>query len=323
MKLNKTEAKVLAYVTDNRERISLTKLAERLNIKKSNASRYVKKLESYRLITASKIGRAKEIRGSHHLFLSFSKAREKLPQIRLEDLLTGKMPHFLAYLHWYVRKRLNERKPVIFRIKDIDLPAITTKRLLMRLSGLGIAYQPSKGAHSTRKEAYEALRFCAEMLTGIYVAEAEVELKGIVGIRISFENPERAECIFITEKENNPKNYWPTAYTTLDKYGVKLISAGKYYYANVKPEIADIAIHMLALGSDVRSLMYVSALLIKNRFDYRHLTRKENKFGVSDALISALIRFVETRGREAAEGFPSWQEVEAVTGQQAGVNMHG
>jgi DNA-binding transcriptional ArsR family regulator len=314
MKLNKNDVKMMAFLLSKREKITLGKLAEQLGMKKSNASRYVKKLEKYKLVTVSKIGRTKEINGSYTHFLSFSKVKEGLPHIKLEDLLTGRMPHFLAYLYWYVRKQLNERKSVKFQVKDIDLPAITTKRLLRKMRSLGMAYQPSKGEYSTRKEAYEALRFCSDILTESYVAEAEEELRGMIGIRISFENPKAAECIFITETENFPKSYWPTAYTALDEYGVKLITAGRFYYTNVRPRVIDIAIHLLALDRDARSISYVCALLIKNPVGHNKILRKESRFGIPDKFLSNLIEFIETKGQKSFEGFPTWQEIEATIG---------
>jgi hypothetical protein len=312
MKLNKTELKVLAFLLRQREKVTLGQLADNLGIKKSNASVYVKKLEKYRLVTVSKTGRTKQISGSYAHFLGFSRVREKLPHLKLEDILGGKMPYFLAYLDWLVKKLIAERKPVEFRIKDIGLPAITTRRILAKLSSLGIVYSPSKGWYSARKEAGETLTFCSEILTGIYVAEAEGELKGITDIRISFENPEKAECIFITDRKNSPKTYRPTAYTALGGYGIKLISAGRYYYTNIRPEITDVVIHMLAVYNDARSVMYVCALLLKHPFEYRRLFGKENRFGISDGFISDLIGFIETKGRKIPEGFPSWEEVESM-----------
>jgi hypothetical protein len=312
MKLNRSELKVLASLLEQRETVTLGQLASRLGMKKSNASIYVKKLEKYRLITVSKIGRTKQISGSYAHFLGFSKVREKLPHLRLEDILSGKTPYFLAYLDCLVKKRIAQGESAEFRIKDIGLPAITTRRMLARLSSLGILHSPSKGRYSARKEAGEALRFCSEMLTGIYVAEAEGELHEILEVRISFENLEKAECVFITGKENSPKSYWPTAYTALDGYGIKLIGSGRYYYTNVKPKMTDIAIHLLAVYRDARSIMYVCALLITHPFGYRKLFDKVNRFGISDGFISDLIGFIETKGRKIPEGFPSWDEVESM-----------
>jgi hypothetical protein len=312
MKLNKTELKVLAFLIGQREKVTLGQLAGELGMKKSNASIYVKKLEKYGLATVSKTGRTKQISGSYAHFPGFSKVRKNLPHLRLEDILSGKMPYFLAYLDGLPRKPPAEPKQVDFGIKDIRLPAITTRRLLAKLSSLGMVYSPSKGRYSVRKEAEEALRFCSEILTGIYMAEAEAELKEIADIRISFEKPEKAECIFITDKGNSPKNYWPTAYTALGGYGIKLIGSGRYYYTNIKPEITDVVIHMLAAYKDARSIMYVCALMIKQPFEYRRLLRKENRFGISDAFILGLIEFIKTKGRKSPEGFPAWDELESM-----------
>lgn len=312
MNLSKTDAKVLAFLIEHRERITLTELAKQLNIKKNNLGIYIKKLEKYRLITVSRVGRTKQVSGSYTHFLGFSKVKEKLPNLRLEDILTGKISNILAYLQWYVATRFYQKKSIYFRISDIKLPGITTRRILKKLSSLGIVYQPSKSWYSTRKESKEALRFCSEILTEIYVAEAEYELNGIIGTRISFDNPENAECIFITEKENTPTSYWPTAYSILSRYGIRLIGAGRYYYSNIKPKIIDVAIHMLAVYNDTRSIMYVCALLIKHPFDYHKLLKKGNQFGISDKFISNLIEFIETKGQKSQAGFPSWDEVDSM-----------
>src|SRR5208283_3830721 len=224
-------------------------------------------------------------------------------------LLTGKTPYFLSYIDWLTKKRLNERGTADFGIKDINLPEITTRRILAKMSSLGVIYSPSKGRYSIRAEAEEAFRFCREMLTGIYAAEAEKELSGIFGIRISFETPEKAECVFITQKESTPKNYWPTAYTALSAYGIKLIGRGSYYYTNIKPKIADIIIHMLAVYTDARTIMYVCVLLAKYPDEFHNLYKKKNRFGISDEFISDLMDFIETKGQRTPDRFPSWEEV--------------
>ena len=323
MKLNRAEVRIYSILLDSRRRHTLTQLAKIANMKKSNTSRYVKKLKKFGLLNLSKVGRKLEIYASHTHFLNFSKVKEQLSHLKIEDLLIGKMPHFLAYLHWYVRKQLNQRKSVVFNISDIHLPAITTRRLLNKLSSIGIVYRPSNGCYSTRKEAREAMRFCNDILTEMYFAESEHELKGILRMLISFENPEKAECVFITETKITSKNYWPTAYTPLHEFGVQLISDGKYYYTNIKPKLVDIIIHILALdrssdlvtpisAADARTIMYVAVLLLKNKFEYKKLLKKENKFGISDAFLMALIEFVTSKGTKTYERFPTWSEVEGV-----------
>ncbi|VVC03399.1 Uncharacterised protein [Candidatus Bilamarchaeum dharawalense] len=309
MKLNKSELKILAFLTGTQETFTLGELASKLNIKKSNASSQLKKLEKFHLINSFRSGRVKQIQGSNTLFIAFSKVKETLPHIKLDDLLIGRIPYLLAYFYDTRSKRTSEFE---FKISEIDLPNITSARLLAKLRGLGLIYQKSRGLYSIRKETYEALRFCAQTLTQMSMAEAEAELKGITDIRISFERASMPEGIFTTAIENSPKHYWPTAYTAMAKYGVPLISSGKYYYTNIKPKLGDIIIHLLALDRDARTIQYICVLMIKNSFEYRWLYKKESRFGTSDRFISELLEFIETKGQDSPSGFPSWGEVESM-----------
>jgi len=309
MKLNKSELRILAFLTNTTDTFTLSELINKLNIKKSNASSQLKKLEKYHLISSFKSGRVKQIQGSNTLFIAFSNVKETLPHIKLDELLIGKIPYLLAYFYDTRSKRTEQLE---FKISEIDLPGITSTRLLAKLRGLGLIYQKSRGLYSIRKEAHEALRFCAQTLTQMYVAEAERELKGITGIRISFERASMPEGIFTTAIDNSTKHYWPTAYTAMAKYGVPLISSGRCYYTNIKPKLVDIIIHLLALDRDARTIQYTCVLMIKNQFRYGDLYKKESRFGTSDRFISELLEFIETKGQNSPSGFPTWGEVESM-----------
>lgn len=120
------------------------------------------------------------------------------------------------------------------------------------------------------------------------------------------------EAVYTTENELKSKKYRPTAFSAFDRYGIHLISAGKFYYTNIKPGIADVVIHTLALSRDARNISYVCALMLKNRFKSRRLLRKEQLFGLGKDFINDIIRFMETKGTVTPAGFPSWKDVEGI-----------
>lgn len=303
---------MLARLIEERRVSTFGELARALGMQKSNITRYIKELEQYRLVSVSKKGRVKEVFAQYGHFTEFVQARENLPHIRLEDVLAGKMLFLLAHLQYMKYWRASWRKKQTFRVRDITLSPVTTKRLLVKLRQLGVVHMVSRGNYVVRAEANSLLWFCGNFLTELCAAKAETELKGLEKIYVSFANANEPEVICVTNVPSAPKNYWPTAYSVLHDYGISIISAGKYYYSNHIPAIVDVIIHILALGKDARSVMYGAALMVKNPFDYnvlRNKVKKEYCFNISEKFMENLLAFVESRGRLRAKGFPEWGEV--------------
>jgi len=298
MKLNKREIEILEFLMQKKPQTK--EIAKALKIKKSNLANYIGKLEYYGLVTITKENKKRIIILNDSISFGFLNILNDFPSLGLRDIFTGKMPFLLSFI--LTKKR--------FRLKDIDLPIMTAKRLLKKLRNLGLVYMPIKGIYELKEEAYPVADFCRDILMHMYIAEAKHELKGIFTAKFSFNSSTELEAVFGTTEENHPKSYWPTAYTVFSKYGISLMLAGKYYYSNKKPKIDDIIIHTLALGRDTRTILYVSALVIKNKFDYGKLLKKRQRFDISEEFIRNLIDFVQSK--RTYKGFPSWKEVEEV-----------
>ncbi|MEW5997083.1 MAG: helix-turn-helix domain-containing protein [Candidatus Micrarchaeota archaeon] len=297
MNLTRREAEILDYLMG--KKANFRDAARALGIKKPNFSNYIKKLGRYRMVSVFRKGRLKELSLEYGLRSGFFGAKKKLPHIRLSHLLAGITPFLLSFIK--TRRR--------FRISDLDIPLISAKRQLKQLRNLGIVFMPFRGIYELREEALPAAEFCRNIIMQMHAAEAEQELKTINQAFFSFDSAEELEVVFVTDQDTRPKHYWPTAYSVFHNYGIQLILAGKYYHANIKPKLEDVIIHTLAVSRDARSIMYVAALMLKNKFDYNKLLRKKQRFDLPEEFIKNLIGFVESKGKKTFEGFPSWEEV--------------
>ncbi|MCX6768291.1 MAG: hypothetical protein NTY83_00370 [Candidatus Micrarchaeota archaeon] len=310
MLLKKNECTILSILLNQKKAITAGELAANTGIQKSNLSAYIQNLSQYRLILVSKQGRIKAITAQYGHFVEFSRLRNIFPNLKIEDILVGRMPLLLAFLHRYSKTVYGKKSS--FTIKDIDLPPITSSRLLKKLSSLGLVYSISRGHYVLRSGAYAVTWFCTNILSEIYSGMAENDLQGIERMLVSFSSANGPELIFVTTCPNSSEKYWPTAYTVLSDYGVKIISAGRYYYSNIRPEIADVVMHILAIGTDARNIAFAAALMSRNQFVYTSLLSKKNRFTIHTNFINSLINFVETKGKFRPDGFPNWEEVEAV-----------
>ncbi len=300
MKLTRREAEILDFLLG--KSASTAELASTLRIKKPNLSRYLKKLASYGLIEINKERRSRII--SPHAIISsgFAAARPDFPSLKLADILTGRMPYLLSFI-W------NKKK---FILSDIDLSPISSKRLLKRLRSIGLIYMAKRGRYELRVEAFPVAVFCLRYLSYIHIRAASLEIGSPVVFQPSLDSAKDIEAIYTTQNEASSKKYLPTAFSAFDRYGIHLISAGKSYYTNIKPGIADMVIHTLALSRDARSISYVSGLMLKNSFNPTRLLKKRQLFGLGRDFIKELIKFMETEGRSMPAGFPSWKEVEGI-----------
>ncbi|MFA6530979.1 MAG: hypothetical protein WCT31_04570 [Candidatus Micrarchaeia archaeon] len=301
MELNRRELEVLELVLTKKE--NLTNIASALKIKKSNLSRYVKKLENCWLITEWQKGRTKIIKAESPVEFGFSQIKGEFPALKLTDILIGKTPFFLSFL-----KRKEQ-----FRIADLDLPVASAKRVLTKLRNLGILNMPKRGSYGVRKEAGDIIDFTRNTLLRAYAMEGKLKFDASpMRIMGSFNSCKDIEVVIEVNRGKKAHGYWPTAYSVFHGYGVKLIMAGKFYYTNFEPELEDILIHALVISNDTRSIAYVAALMTKNKIDYKKLLGKKQKFGISEEFLKNLIEFVKTKGKKTFERFPSWEEVEGV-----------
>ena len=307
MKLTKKDAELLDYLAKHGffgvptvPQPTIKEVAIALSIRKSNLTNRVKKLEKLHLIAVERKGRSKQLWLNYSIRLAFFKTTLKFP-FAFKDILSGRTPFLLASM-----------KKQGVRIKNLGIPAISAKRMLSMLSKLGIIFKPSRGIYRLRDAAFPIADFCRTILTQIHVAEAEDEMPSITNAVVSFDGAQDVEAIFVAEQESEPVHYWPTSYSVFHEHGIRLISAGKYYYSSIKPDLRDVVIHTLALGRDTRSIAYISALMIKNNFDCKSLLGKRQRFNLPVLFIKNLIAFAESKGKKAFQEFPNWGEVEAI-----------
>lgn len=316
MKLSATDVRVLEALFSSSGGERMGALASRLGLQETNLGRHVGKLARLRFATVVREGRAKKVSAQRAHIAEFAELRHGLPSLRLSDILVGKLPFILAFLARFARKD-RFGPAATFRARDINLPGRVSSGLISRLSSSGLVYTVSKGRHAVRPAAFPVTRYCASLISQAFLAEAEAELHGVEGIRVAFENVREPELVIIAGAENSSKKYFPTAFSAMHSFGVRVIGKGKFYYSNIKPVVADVVLHTLALGSDSRGIMFAAAVMVNSPFKYRELHKKDYYYGLQPELLENLVRFVESKGTSTAPGFPEWGEVMGVLDGQA------
>lgn len=166
-----------------------------------------------------------------------------------------------------------------------------------------------KGSYELRKEFNFLSAYCQGFLTIVHAHEANNKLGKIISVKLSFDSCKQTEGVFINEKQTNSNEYYLTGLSVFHEYGIQLVLSNKTYYSNIKPKIQDIIIHALAINQDIRTITYVIALMLKNKFKHDSLLQKKQKFNLPEEFIKNIIEFTETKGTKKPEAFPSWNEV--------------
>lgn len=300
MKLTRREAEVLDAVAA--ENTTPKQIALALGVKRTNLSKYVRKLKRFGLITIGKNGRAQKLELDKSLGLGLAAIRADFPQLRLQDMLAGYAPFLLAFI----------QNKETFGVSDIDLPVPTAKRILAKLRNLGLVSMPKKGAYRLRDQAGEAAGFCRNMLKLMHLAEAKEEI-GFLDYGIySFDSAREVGAIFVARQEAEPKHYWPTFLGVAHEYGLQLLPAGRFYYASKRPDIGDVIIHTLAAQKNIRGIIYASAIALKTKYNVRKLIGKRQTFGLGREYIEGFAEFIESGGKKPFGGLDSFDELRSV-----------
>ncbi|MBI5159662.1 hypothetical protein HY992_06085 [Candidatus Micrarchaeota archaeon] len=267
-----------------------------------NLTGYVRKLEKYGLVSVVRKGRSKEVALSSAVGFGFYLVRKDFPQLKLADILVG----YNQFLLSFIKSRDS------FKLKELDLPAPTAKRLLARLRSLGLVSMPKKGMYRLRKEAEPVADFCRQTIRLACSEEAVAELSHIDHAIFSFDSAKELEAIFVTPGQAKPRHYWPTFYGITHEYGLQLLPSGKYYYANKKPDLGDLIIHTLAIQKNTRGIVYAAFLALKNKYNVKLLLNKRQTFGVGKDYIVGFVNFIESRGKTPFGGLASLEELRSV-----------
>ncbi len=300
MRLSTREAQVLDCLVERKA--FMKEIASALKVMEPNLTGYVRKLEKYGLVNAVRKGRSKEIALSSAIGFGFYLVRKEFSQIKLAEIFVGYTPFLLSFI----------KSRDSFRLKELDLPTPTAKRLLARLRSLGLVSMPKKGVYRLRKEAEPLADFCRQMLRLAYSEEAAAELGHLDYAIFSFESAKELEAIFVTSKQAKSRHYWPTFYEIAHEHGLQLLPSGKYYYASKKPELGDLIIHTLAIQKNARGIVYAAFLALKNNYRVRRLLKKKQAFELGKEYLKGFVKFVETKGKTPFGGLTSLEELRSV-----------
>jgi Mn-dependent DtxR family transcriptional regulator len=300
--LNRSEVRVFEILLQHNGSITSAEICKKLNMQKSNLSIYLRELAGVKLISISRAGKRNAFSVHSMLLTEFTNSKRDLTHLKMEDILTGASPFFLAFM----------RTKRSASVSDLDIPPASANRMISKMVRLGIIYSSSKGTYSLRGEASRIAWFCSNFLSQLAILNSGFDAKSILQFRVSFESIKKPELVVMASGKSLSGKYWPTAYSVLADYGIKLVSAERLYFCSFKPDIQDVVIHMLAFGRDYRSVAYAAALMSKNKFDFNLLLKARYKFDVTQKFLENLVDFVNSKGSRAEDGFPSWKDVEEV-----------
>lgn len=296
MKLSRREAQVLDALYG--KSIPMGQLAKEMGIAPANLSNYAKKLAECGLVRVERNGTEKWLSIDWLVEWGLQGARKNFPELKMADVLAGRAPFAISFAQ--------ERGE--FGANGLGIPQISAKLLLAKLRKMGILFMPRRGVYRLRKEAGDVAAFCQNVLMRIEGSQAKKEIEGIDMALYSFGSAEGIGAVYRTEKAAKPAHFWPTAYSAMEKFGVKPMLAGKYYYCNFKQDLGDIALHTLAVSQNERGAAFAAALVARNGYDAKKLLKKRHRF-VSAEYLGRFVEFVESRGEKASEGMPQKGEV--------------
>lgn len=308
MKISKKEAEVLEFLMQQGESTQ-SELASRLKIKKSNLSNYIRNLSDFGLVDIRKAGRNNRLKLSQIFFSEYNKLGNPSLERVVYRAIIGQKPYLLSY---FQGKK--------FTIKDMLMPPATAKRTLAKLRNLGVVFMEKNGVYIIRQEMEQLSRFCRNILYAMHLEQANKTFRITSSFFVS-QAPTEWAVLLVTRKTIQTKEYFPTAYNLFSRYGLRLILTERQYYTNIKPKIEEVIIHALVLSAgalpqrmlDTRGILYVCALIIKNRVGYEKLAKTKHKFGLTDESLRNILDFINSKGEKTFPGFPSWKEVEEVS----------
>ena len=300
MKLTNRETQVLDCLVE--KKATLKEIAKALKMKAPNLTRLAKRLGRFGMISITRSGRSKVVSLDPSTWFGLSTIKSDFPQLRLSDIFTGYTPFLLTFI----------KTKESFTLKDLDLPPATSKRILAKLRRLGIVSMPKKGVYRIRSEAEQVAGFCRNVFMQAYSAEAKEEIEFLDHGIYSFDSAKCFGAVFIAYREASPKHYWPTAFSVAHEYGLQLLSSGRYYYSNAKPDLGDIIVHTLAVEKNIHGIIYASYLALKNKYNARRLLNKKQTFGLGKEYISGFVEFMESRGKKPFAGLTGFGELRSL-----------
>lgn len=300
MRLTKREAQVLDYVSG--DNASFKEVGNALGVRAPNLSRYMHRLARFGFVYVENDGRSKVVSLDPAILVIFYPLKGGFPQLKLSEVLAGDTPFFLTFI----------REKESFRLRDLDLPPATSKRILARLRHLGLVSMPKKGVYRLRDEARAVADFCKNALMLAHLNEAREEIRSLTGGIFSFDSAREFSAVFTTYREASPEHYWPTALSVAHEYGLQLLPSGRFFYSNVKPDLGDVIVHTLAIEKNARGVIYAAYLALKNGYDMKLLLKKRQTFGLGREYIKGFAEFIESRGGKPFAGLTGLDELRSL-----------
>ncbi len=297
LKFSRREAQVLDALLERPHGVS--GLADAMGIKKSNLSRYLKKLEYCGAVVFRKKGTAKEFSIAPGIRARYSEVRRLFPTLRLGDVLAGYRPSALAFLGG----------KQVFRLADLGLPSASAKRLLSVFRRMGLVWMPKKGEYWLRAEARAVSGFCRDFLVFAYFERGRRDLGALDVVVLGLESARGPDVLFMSRRKVAVPGYWLTGLSAAGVYGLPLVLANRWYYCNFKPSLGDVVLGILSMLADSRNVAYAAALVVKNRLDPHLLLESKRRYSLTPELIRGFVDFVESRGRIPFAGLDSFDEV--------------
>jgi predicted transcriptional regulator len=299
MQLNQTHIKILDLLVKNPYK-SISALAHDLNLSISRTHFSVQELNDLGLIDLVRNGKSVEVNlaTTNHAMV-YKKIKTKRPHINLEYIFTGQKINIITQL-LRAPQNLNELA------YNLNVSSRTILRNVARLRELGIIRFENR-LYLVNSNQTDIFDFVKYFLSYINMRSTK-DIGTVIWEHLD-------EFIIESSPDIEKTGFYLTGYRALTGYGLQLLTTSErhYFYSTYIKELRleDICLHILALNLQFnRDIIFISIVILKNQdaWDWKYFTKQATIYKISSE-VQNLKEFVQTRGENAPEGYPNWDEV--------------
>ncbi len=282
------------------EPLTVSRLNGRTDLRRETVSRELPVLSDLGFIRREKRGQAS------YVILSDTKHARLLrnmivhsPQLRYEDLLSGKSLDVLSAVHLLRLRSIKEieKYSQTSHVKVIELLALYKQLGAVAKRGdvyrLGVRYSPL-GEFLSEFRSYTNLKAIREEIPDAVVVW------------------ERNRDLLFRSSETAISESQPSAFSAFPRFGVDVfVGDGDYYFSSprsINVGVEQALVHAILAAEGPRERTLILVLLRKEPVNDGRLLSLARVYGAEDTAKSYL-DYVKTEGGHRPEGFPEWEEL--------------
>lgn len=284
------------------QEMSISELAEELELSRSYTSELISDLEGQGLVRTRREGRQKRVAPAEAKVVElFQQLTQTYPHVDFPSLLTEKTIACLYYLDTPVTVADLAGQTGNYRN--------TVNRVVNRLLGHGIV-----GKQESRYQLRDEFELLHEFATE-YVHHTHRQTASTAASRFTILWESLDEFLVQTTESIDDAGFHLTGPGRFQEYGLPLLTTERYhyFYSETREDLSvvDVICHTLVIDSGTRYRTYCLLLLAREEPDQDRLVDAAETYGVG-AVVKELLAFLATEGRERTPELPTWNELEDV-----------